>query len=103
MATLELIISEFIILALACFLLIRHYKGNGVTFDVAFSVYLSWVLGFAGILLLPYDISIAVVDDRKNEMLIIVWNFVYWSTFGLACLTFTRSFIILVNSHLRRS
>jgi hypothetical protein len=86
MATLELIISEFVVLAVVCFLLIRYYKGNMVTYDVAFSVYLSWVLGFAGILLLPYDISVAVVDDRKNEILVIVWNFVYWSTFGLAWL-----------------
>ena len=78
MATLELVVSEFIILALVCFFLIRHYKGNMVTFDVAAAVYLSWVLGFAGILLLPYDLSVAVVDDQQSDTLEKVWNFIYW-------------------------
>ena len=49
-----------------------------VTTDVAVAVYLSWVLGFAGILLLPYDISVAVVDPKHLESLDKVWNFVYW-------------------------
>ena len=78
MATLELVVSEFIVLALVCFFLIRHFKGNMVTLDVAVAVYLSWVLGFAGILLLPFDISVAVVDSRQSDTLIKVWNFIYW-------------------------
>lgn len=78
MATLELVVSEFIILALVCFFLIRHYKGNMVTVDVAVAVYLSWVLGFAGILLLPYDLSVAIVDEQQGDMLEKVWNFIYW-------------------------
>ena len=78
MATLELVVSEFIILALVCFFLIRYYKGNMVTFDVAVAVYLSWVLGFAGILLLPFDISVAVVEDQQSDSLVKVWNFIYW-------------------------
>lgn len=78
MATVELVVSEFVVLAVACFALIRYYKGNMVTTDVAVAVYLSWVLGFAGILLLPYDISVAVVDPKHLEALDKVWNFVYW-------------------------
>lgn len=76
--TLELIISEFVVLAIACFFLVRYYKEKSVTIDVAIAVYLSWVLGFAGILLLPYDISVAIVDDHQSTMLIKVWDFVYW-------------------------
>ena len=74
----ELVIIEFIILAIVCFILIRYYKGKMVTIDVAAVVYLSWVLGFAGILLLPYDISVAVVDGSKSLTLDNVWNFIYW-------------------------
>ena len=85
--TLELVIIEFIVLAIVCVLLIRYYKGNMVTLDVAAIVYLSWILGFAGILLLPYDMSVAVVDhdlSSERKMLDDVWNFIYWSTFCLA-------------------
>ena len=32
-----------------------------VTWDVSITVYIAWVLGFAGILLLPYDLSVAEV------------------------------------------
>lgn len=78
MAAVEVVVSEFVILAFACFFLIRYYKGNMVTMDVSVAVYLSWVLGFAGILLLPYDISVAVLDDKKITSLEAVWNFVYW-------------------------
>ena len=78
MATLELVVSEFVVLAVVCFFLIRYYKGNMVTPDVAIAVYLSWVLGFAGILLLPYDISVALVDDKQMDTLNKVWNFIYW-------------------------
>jgi hypothetical protein len=78
MAAVEVVVTEFVILALACFFLIRYYKGNMVTSDVAIAVYLSWVLGFAGILLLPYDISVAILDDKRITSLEAVWNFVYW-------------------------
>jgi hypothetical protein len=78
MTTLELVVSEFVVLAIVCFFLIRYYKGNMVTPDVAIAVYLSWVLGFAGILLLPYDISVALVDDKQMDTLNKVWNFIYW-------------------------
>jgi LMBR1-like membrane protein len=77
-AHLELVVIEFVILAIVCFFLIRYYKGKMVTIDVAAVVYLSWVLGFAGILLLPYDISVAVVDGNKSVFLDNIWNFIYW-------------------------
>ena len=78
MATIDLVVSEFIVLAIVCFFLIRYYKSHMVTWDVSLSVYLSWVLGFVGILLLPYDASIAIVEDRQSDILEVVWKFVYW-------------------------
>jgi len=87
MYTLDLVIVEFVVVAVVCVLLLRYYKANMVTLDVAAMVFLSWILGFAGILLLPFDISIAVVDGnlaQERHMLDTVWNFIYWSTFCLA-------------------
>ena len=78
MATLDLVVSEFIILALVCLILVRYYKAHMVTADVAVTVYFAWVLGFVGILLLPYDVSVAVVENRHSVLLDDVWKFVYW-------------------------
>ena len=86
MAALGLVITGFIILSVICIFLIRHYMGPLVKPDVMVTVYLSWVLGFAGILLLPYDISVAIVDQKQYTILDDVWRFVYWSTFFLAWL-----------------
>jgi len=58
----DLVISELVVLSLACLILIRYYKGHMVTADVTATVYASWVLGFVGVLLLPYDLSVALVD-----------------------------------------
>lgn len=78
MATIDLVVAEFIILAVVCFFLVRYYKSNMVTADVALTVYLSWVMGFVGILLLPYDVSIAVVENSHSAVLDMVWKAVYW-------------------------
>ncbi len=40
--------------------------------------YISWILGFAGTLLLPYDISIALVDHEKSSTLMSIWKTIYW-------------------------
>jgi len=82
--TVALVNIEFCLLAVACFFLIRYYKGKMVTFDVSVTVYMSWVLGFVGILLLPYDLSISLVLDEQSQSLIAVWQITYWSTFLLA-------------------
>eukprot|EP01039_Chlorochromonas_danica_P008285 gene8285-9135_t len=80
----ELIIGEFLFVAVCCGFLLRHYKSPLVTWDVACTVYLAWILGFAGVLLLPYDLSLAIVDDLQSATLVKIWSFVYWSTFPLA-------------------
>ena len=83
-ATVELVVSEFIVLAVVCLFLVHHYKNPLVTFDVSVTVYLSWVLGFTGILLLPYDISLSVIKSEDGVVqsseteLHAVWNFIYW-------------------------
>lgn len=84
---LYLVVSEFVILSLACFFLLRYYKNPLVTFDVSISVYLSWVLGFTGILLIPFDISTALstnVSTSSYSILESSWKCIYWSTFILA-------------------
>lgn len=74
----ELIILEFIALALVCFALIRYFKSPMVSLDVAISVYVSWVFGFAGTLLLPYDLSLAFVEGHRNNALELAWSCIYW-------------------------
>ena len=84
MTTLTLVVTEFVVLSVACGLLMRYYKSPMVSFDVTTTVYLAWVLGFSGVLLLPYDISLAIVDNTRSDILDIVWQVLYWSTFFLA-------------------
>ncbi len=78
MSALEIVLSEFIAVSVLCLVLIRYYKGNMVTPDVAITVYISWVLGLAGILLLPYDLSVAVVENYQSPTLERMWGYVYW-------------------------
>ena len=96
-----IIISEFIALSVICFVLMRYFKSPMVTNDVAVSgnasessshttisdmsnpsfqsaVYVSWVMGFAGTLLLPYDLSLAVVTGERITALDNVWACIYW-------------------------
>lgn len=80
----QLVVTEFVILSVACVLLVRYYKSNLVPKDVSIVVYVTCVLGFAGILFLPYDLSIALVEHQTSTGLSIVWNLIYWVTFFLA-------------------
>lgn len=70
--------TEFVIVAIICGLLIRYYQSPLVTPDVSASVYISWVLGYAAVLILPYDLSIAIVDQVQSSVLKESWIFVYW-------------------------
>ena len=63
LGAIEIVILEMVLLALSCLLLFRYYKGNMVTADVSLTVYVSWVMGFIGVLLLPYDLSIALINE----------------------------------------
>jgi hypothetical protein len=77
-AAIDLVVSEFVVLAIACFLLLRYYAATMVTYDVFIAVYVSWVLGFAGVMFLPYDLSLAIVDNEQSITLERVWKFAYW-------------------------
>jgi hypothetical protein len=76
--TIGIAVSEFLIVAVACYFILRYYSSPSVTLDVFLSVYLSWVLGFATVLLLPYDLSIALHNQATNPILGNIWSFVYW-------------------------
>ena len=78
LAAIELVITEFVLLAVACFFLLRYYAASMVSVDVFVAVYISWVLGFASVLFLPYDLSVAIVDNERSPSLERVWQFVYW-------------------------
>lgn len=87
---LGIIIVEFCILAVVCLALLKHYASPIVTADVKMTIWLSWLLGFAGILLLPYDIGVVLLIDGREGTdsgpLQTTWKFIYWSTFMLAWL-----------------
>lgn len=78
LAAIELVVTEFVLLAVACFFLLRYYAASMVSLDVFVAVYVSWVLGFASVLFLPYDLSVAIVDNERSPSLERVWQFVYW-------------------------
>ena len=77
-AAVDFVASEFVVLAITCFFLLRYYAANMVTLDVFLAVYTSWVLGLASVLFLPYDLSVAIVEDERSQLLEKVWTFVYW-------------------------
>lgn len=76
------IAAEFVLVAVACALLLRYYMGQMVTPDVAISVYLSWVLGFGAILILPYDLSQALITGEQSPQLVKLWTAIYWRYVG---------------------
>jgi hypothetical protein len=58
----DLVVSELVVLSVACAFILRYFRGHMVTMDVTLSVYASWVLGLVGVMLLPFDLSVALVD-----------------------------------------
>lgn len=84
MVFVALVATAFAVLSISCIFLVRYYKSPSVTLDVTIAVYLSWVLGFSGIILLPFDMAEALLDHEKSPALNEIWHFIYWSTFVLA-------------------
>jgi len=84
-AAIELVATEFVLLAIGCFFLLRYYAASMVSTDVFVAVYLSWVLGFASVLFLPYDLSVTLVENEKSIILERVWKFVYWRYVSNPC------------------
>jgi len=79
---------QFVSTALLCVFLVRYLAAKEISWDVKLTCYVSWVLGFSGVVLLPYDISTVLgstADDRDNaSSLVRGWGVIYWSTFVLA-------------------
>lgn len=69
---------EFVFVAFICGFLISYYKSPLVTPDVSATVYISWVLGYAAVMILPYDLSLAVTEEMQSTVLKQLWIFVYW-------------------------
>ena len=83
-ASLTIIVTELVVVALLSAYIMHYFKSPMVSFDVAFTVYIAWVLGFSGVLFLPYDLSFALVHDVQSYRLSVVWKSIYWGTFFLA-------------------
>eukprot|EP00904_Undaria_pinnatifida_P008533 jgi/Undpi1/480/HiC_scaffold_10.g03946.m1 len=64
--------------------LVWYYQAKDVPLGVSACVFLSWLLGFAGTLLLPADIVLTLLKGEHSLWMTRVWYTVYWTTFLLA-------------------
>jgi hypothetical protein len=76
--TYALLIVEFIFMVFLVIFLVKYYKSPEVGKDVVVSTFVSWTLGFAGIILLPYDVSVALVERTELSALKSLWDMIYW-------------------------
>jgi hypothetical protein len=80
MAAFQLIVAEVAMMLLLTISLVNYYKSPSVSWDVWLATYVSWVLGFAGTVLLPFDmaVTLAYSDDEQYKTLNSVWRAIYW-------------------------
>ncbi|CAM9213039.1 unnamed protein product [Laminaria digitata] len=64
--------------------LVWYYRARDVPLGVSACVFLSWLLGFTGTLLLPADIVLTLLNGEHSMWMLRVWYTVYWMTFFLA-------------------
>jgi hypothetical protein len=78
----QLIVVEVIFMFILVAYLLRYYKSPSVSWDVLIATYISWSLGFAGTVLLPFDMAVTLAysgdDDHPDDTLIAFWIFIYW-------------------------
>ena len=74
----------FLSLALFTGYLLYYYSDPSNAWAYTGAVYVSWLLGFCGVILLPLDIAYAKRVDVEDNPLLQPWIFVFWSTFFLA-------------------
>lgn len=79
-----LISCEVVLLFLVTWALLRYYKSPSVSKDTIISTYSTWILSFAGTLLLPFDIAVSLTGRDYTEAMAHLWSLIYWSTFLLA-------------------
>jgi hypothetical protein len=58
---------QFVVLALLCLFLVRYLGSKEISRDVQITCYVSWLLGFSGVILLPYDISNVLGSTNDDE------------------------------------
>ena len=73
-----LLLLEMAFMFLAVGYVLKIYKAPAVDNWTVVSTYLSWSLGFAGIVLLPFDIAVAFVEHIEMTPLRAVWDTIYW-------------------------
>ena len=77
----QLIVAEVILMLILVVYLVNYYRSPSVTWDVRIATYISWVLGFAGTILLPFDMAITLSHHDQNpyyHTLNSVWRTIYW-------------------------
>ena len=78
-----LISCEVVLLFFITWALLRYYKAPTVPTDTIISTYVTWIMSFAGTLLLPFDIAISLTGDDYSDTMLHMWDLIYWSTFML--------------------
>lgn len=78
-----LISCEVVLLFFVTWILLRYYKSPSVPTDTVISTYYTWIMSFAGTLLLPFDIAISLTGEDYSDTMLEMWNVIYWSTFLL--------------------
>lgn len=78
MASSQLIIIEVILLLTLVGYLVKYYKSPTVTFDVIIVTFIAWSLGFAGTILLPYDMAVTLSNKQEKMTLFPLWETIYW-------------------------
>lgn len=70
-------------------LLIYGYAAKNTPVYVYFFVFIGYFMGFALVVLIPYDIAIVNAsqtlsqDSARQESLLVIWDVVYWAVFCL--------------------
>lgn len=93
----QLIVAEVILMLFLVVYLVNYYRSPSVTWDVWFATYISWVLGFAGTILLPFDMAVTLAHQDDNpyyHTLNSVWRAIYWRLI-IILLLFVLLFVIL--------
>ena len=60
--------------------LTRIYSDPSNYWTYTSAVYISWFLGFSGIILLPLDVAFAKTLPVEKNPLLEPWRFVFWTT-----------------------
>jgi hypothetical protein len=85
----SVVLIQFVLVTIVSCGLMKWFALRGTSMDVMITVTCSWIFGMAGILLLPYDISIVLSNDvnpKHVNYLSRTWETIYWITFVLAWL-----------------